>query len=203
MLQGFLNISPALITVNYGRIYEQTKYDPSIIEALNQENYSKQAQSLATFIYGSITLELSQVERKPIIEGMIRKYNEDLLDIDYFYKTGIETVGLKAKFSQKRLKELRYSTGPIFDLLPNTSYYKRSIEQYQQRILQICLAEDLLAKIRVELANDPLFFAVLHAIEEFEIYMWKRVMECSKCKAVNVKYVEEGTNIYYCEKCAQ
>ncbi len=200
MFKGFLDISSGLITVNYGRIYEQTKYDPSLIEALNQENYSKQALSLATFIYGCITLELSQVERKPIIEGMIRKYNEDLLDVDYYYKTGIETVGLKAKFNKNRLRELRYETGPLFELIPDTPYYKRSIEQYQQRILQICLAEDLFANIRVELAND--FGAILHAIEEFEIYMWKKVIECTKCKAVNVKYVEEGTNRYYCEKCA-
>ncbi len=202
MLKRFLDISPALTTLNYGRIYEQTKYDPSIIEALNQENYSKQALSLATFIYGSITLELSQVERKPIIEGLIRKYNEDLLDIDYYYKTGIETVGLKAKFNKKRLRELRYDTGSLFELIPDTPFYKRSIEQYQQRILQICLAEDLFAKIRIEIANDPIFEAITHAIEEFEIYMWKKVIECTRCKAVNVKYVEEGTNTYYCEQCA-
>jgi len=203
MLQKFLDISSALITVNYGRIYEQSKFDPSIIEALNQENYSKQAHSLAIFIYGSITLELSQVERKPLIEGLIRRYNEALLDIDYYYKTGIETVGLKTKFDKKRLKELRYDNGPLFDLIPDSSYYKRSIEQYQQRILQIYLAQELFSDIRIELKNDPMFGAVLYAIEEFEIYMWKRHMECTRCKATNVKYVEEGTSRYYCEECSK
>ncbi len=202
MLKRFLDISSALITVNYGRLYDQSKYQPELADALDQENYSKQALSLATFIYGSITLELSQIERLPVIEGFIRRYNESLLDIDYFYKTGIETEGLTHLFNKKRLKTLRYSTGPLFKL-PDTSVYKRSIEQYQQRILQIHLAEDLFANIRLELTGDPMFEAITHAIEEFEIYMWKKGMECTECGVkTNLTHVEEGTMNYYCAECA-
>ena len=202
MLKRFLDISSALITVNYGRIYEQTKYDPSLVEALNQENYSKQAVSLASFVYNSILIELSQAERKPAIEGLIRRYNEAILDVDYFYKTGIEANEMKKRFDRKRLKRLRYDSGPLFRLIPDNAYYKRSIEQYQQRILQLHLAEDLFGDIRIEIANDPLFEAVTHAIEEFELYMWKRSMECVECQSIQVAYVEQGTDNCYCSSCA-
>jgi hypothetical protein len=201
IVRRFIDISPALITVNHGRIYEQMKYDPSLIVVVEQENYSKQAVALASFLYNYMLIELSQIEpRNPIIDGLIRRYNEALASVDEFYKTGIEG-GEAALFDKKRLSALKYDNGPMFALLPpGSKFFKASVEQYQHRILQIYLAEDLFRDVRIEIRKDPTFETVYQAVEEFELYMWKK--QCIGCNSNNVKFVEEGTNRFWCAECA-
>ncbi len=196
MISKFINTSAVFAPNTYGILYLNSKFNPELADALAQETYSKQMESLATFIYNSILLRLFGIDRDHTrIYELIARYNHTLKADD---------LGV-LEYSERKMKALRFESGPIFELPGKV--YEKTIHQYQKRIRKVYFAAGLFEEIRILIKRDSEYREIYFDIDEFEIKLWnatqqKGIGSCVDCGSIKVTHAEQGTRNYFCARCA-